>query len=101
MSWCPHLPILAEKSFSARDMRFSALFGERMSKKQKMKTAIQVWFDHFIMGVSMSLLASGIVSTLMMGNEKIAQNTVLITVSLLGLMLSFLMSILPHLLAEE
>ena len=72
-----------------------------MSKKQKMKAAIQVWLDHFVMGVSMSLLVSGIVSALMMGNEKIVQNTVLITVSLLGLMLSFLMSILPHLLAEE
>ncbi len=72
-----------------------------MSKKQKMKAAIQVWLDHFVMGVSMSLLVSGIVSALMMGNEKIVQNTVLITVSLLGLMLSFSMSILPHLLAEE
>ena len=72
-----------------------------MSKKQKMKAAIQVWLDHFVMGVSMSLLVSGIVSALMMGNDKIAQNTILIIVSLLGLMLSFLMSILPHLLTEE
>ncbi len=101
MSWCSHLPILAEKPFSARDMRFSALFWRTYEQKTEMKAAIQVWLDHFVMGVSMSLLASGIVSELMMGNEKIVQNTVLITVSLLGLMLSFLMSILPHLLAEE
>ena len=49
----------------------------------------------------MSLLASGIVSALMMGNEKIAQNTALIAMSLLGLVLSFLMNTLPHLLTEE
>ncbi len=72
-----------------------------MSKKQKIQRSIHVWFDHFVMGVSMSLLASGIVSALMMGNEKIAQNTALIAMSLLGLVLSFLMNTLPHLLTEE
>lgn len=72
-----------------------------MSKKQKMKVAIHTWLEHFVMGVSISLLAAGIVSALMTGNEKIVENTTLIAVSLLGLMLSFLMSALPHLLTEE
>lgn len=72
-----------------------------MSKKDQLKMIIRQWLDHLTLGVSISLLTAGIVSAVMTGNENIIQNTVLIAISMLGIVLSFLTNILPHLLKKD
>ena len=71
-----------------------------MTKKSKLKLGIRTWFDQALFGLSLSLLASGVVSSLM-ANEKLVQNILLFVVSFIGMTLSFLYRILPILMEDE
>jgi len=71
-----------------------------MNKRKKITTAAVAWFNQALFGLSLSLLASGVVSSLM-SSDKIIQYVLLYVISFLGMKLSLLCRILPILLEKE
>lgn len=58
-----------------------------------------VWLEQFILGLSLSLLASGIVSALM-AEDRVFQTVALMVGASCGIVVSFLMRVLPLLTKE-
>lgn len=69
------------------------------SGRRELLNAGYVWLEQFILGLSLSLLASGIVSALM-AEDRVFQTVALMVGASCGIVVSFLMRVLP-LLTEE
>lgn len=71
-----------------------------MDKGTLIANATKKWLHQVTFGLSLSLLASGFVSSLM-SKGAIPQNILLFVVSFVGMVISLLCRILPILLSEE